>query len=290
MKKSIKNLMYVAIISTTSFAFLACSEELEDAPKTETNDTSNEEVVTGQVEEVDSTVQCNQEVDLGLPSGTIWAGWNVGASAPEELGNYYAWGETKIKEDYTLETYMHFSKKDSSYLDIEICDIDTTYLSVDTTYLKFDTTYLSDNTCTIDTCIIDTCIITDTVLTYSLKPEYNVALQEWQENWAIPTKADFEELIAVCTWHWIKYKGANGYKIVGPNGNAIFLPAAGYRSGKSLLDSGDGGNYWTISKPDTSDYIAWGFGFSEQHYDISESCYRIAGHSIRPVKQIITTE
>ena len=266
MKKFIKNLMYVTIISTTSFAFLACSEEIEDAPKTETNDTSNEESVTDQVEEVDSTVQCNQEVDLGLPSGTIWAGWNVGASAPEELGNYYAWGETKIKEDYTLETYIHYSKDDSCYLSLDTCIIDTIIIDGAPDSCVFDTTY------------------------YAFNPMCDVALQEWEENWSIPTKADFEELITVCTWHWIKYKGANGYKIVGPNGNAIFLPAAGYRSGKSLLDSGDGGNYWTKSNHEITDYIAWGFGFSKQHYDISESCYRIAGHSIRPVKQIITTE
>lgn len=48
-----------------------------------------------------------QEVDLGLPSGTIWAGWNVGASSPEESGGYYAWGETEEKNDYSWETYKY---------------------------------------------------------------------------------------------------------------------------------------------------------------------------------------
>ena len=45
-------------------------------------------------------------VDLGLPSGTLWATCNVGASSPEEYGNYYAWGELSEKSDYSWETYI----------------------------------------------------------------------------------------------------------------------------------------------------------------------------------------
>ncbi len=53
----------------------------------------------------ESGISIEQEVDLGLPSGTIWAGWNVGASTPEQFGGYYAWGEIEEKNDYTWNTY-----------------------------------------------------------------------------------------------------------------------------------------------------------------------------------------
>ena len=44
-------------------------------------------------------------VDLGLPSGTLWATCNLGASSPEEYGDYYAWGETEQKDYYDWDTY-----------------------------------------------------------------------------------------------------------------------------------------------------------------------------------------
>ncbi len=51
----------------------------------------------------------HEAVDLGLPSGTLWATCNVGASSPEELGDYFAWGETKPKEKYSDENYMFYN-------------------------------------------------------------------------------------------------------------------------------------------------------------------------------------
>ena len=48
-----------------------------------------------------------EAVDLGLPSGTLWANMNVGAEKPEEYGDYFAWGETKPKDVYDWSTYIH---------------------------------------------------------------------------------------------------------------------------------------------------------------------------------------
>ena len=56
-------------------------------------------------------ISLTQEVDLGLPSGLIWAGWNVGASSPEQYGGYYAWGELEEKDDYTLSNYQYYNDK-----------------------------------------------------------------------------------------------------------------------------------------------------------------------------------
>ena len=59
-----------------------------------------------------------KEVDLGLPSGTIWAGWNVGASSPEQYGGYYAWGETEEKNDYDGDTYKYCVSQAGEYVNI----------------------------------------------------------------------------------------------------------------------------------------------------------------------------
>lgn len=57
-------------------------------------------------------------IDLGLPSGTKWCCCNVGASAPEEFGGYYAWGETNEKSEYNLDSYTFYDHKHHAYIDI----------------------------------------------------------------------------------------------------------------------------------------------------------------------------
>lgn len=59
-----------------------------------------------------------KEVDLGLPSGTIWAGWNIGATSPEQYGDYYAWGETSTKINYTEETYKFYNITTKQWINI----------------------------------------------------------------------------------------------------------------------------------------------------------------------------
>ena len=62
-------------------------------------------------------------IDLGLPSGTLWACCNVGANAPQEFGGYYAWGETEEKEEYSWATYTFYSPDNDSYANLgsDIC-------------------------------------------------------------------------------------------------------------------------------------------------------------------------
>ena len=54
-------------------------------------------------------------VDLGLPSGTLWATCNIGANAPEDYGDYFAWGETKPKDNYDLNNYKWYNHDDNYY-------------------------------------------------------------------------------------------------------------------------------------------------------------------------------
>lgn len=184
-----------------------------------------------------------KEIDLGLPSGTIWAAWNVGATSPDEHGDYYAWGETTTKEVYNKEAYKYNDEQTGENINIE-SDISGT--------------------------------------------KYDVARQEWGGSWRMPTKAEIAELVSNCEWTRCQYKGVNGYKVTGPNGNNIFLPAAGFRFDTSLCFDGIEGRYWsaTLTEGEGGDYnLAWYLNFERLYcseYLHDYWCFH--GHSIRPVK------
>ena len=100
--------------------------------------------------------------------------------------------------------------------------------------------------------------------------------------WRIPTYEEFLELKEKCTWRWITQNGVNGYKIIGPNKNSIFLPAAGYRSEQLLYSLGYNGDYW-LSLLDTAfSGGAWGARIASKEVRIA-SLDRYYGRSIRPV-------
>lgn len=75
-----------------------------------------------------------EAIDLGLPSGTKWASWNVGASAPEEFGGYYAWGETEEKDYYDWSTYAYC---DGSYWDCYYIGSDISGTEYDVAHVKW---------------------------------------------------------------------------------------------------------------------------------------------------------
>lgn len=110
----------------------------------------------------------------------------------------------------------------------------------------------------------------------------DVAHVKWGGNWRMPTKAEFDELVDNCTWVWTSQNGKSGYKIIGPNGNSIFLPAAGYRYGDSLEGAESYGHYWS-SMSYAEDYkIAYYLYFKVDNRCTNwEGCS--LGHSIRPV-------
>lgn len=124
-------------------------------------------------------------VDLGL--SVNWACCNVGANAPEELGGYYAWGETEEKNDYSRENYKWY--KGGEF-----------------------TKYCTDT----DQGLVDNKIV--------LEPEDDVAHVKWGGNWRMPTLEEMEELVKKCSWKLASLNGIKGCKVTGPNGNSIFLP------------------------------------------------------------------
>ena len=174
-----------------------------------------------------------EAVDLGLLSGTKWANMNVGATAPEEYGGYYAWGETEEKDYYDGSTYAYY--KDDNYI------------------------YIGDD-------------IAGT--------KYDVAHMKWGGDWVMPTKDQIDELIKKCTYEMITVNNVNGGKFTGPNGNSIFLPAAGYRWGGDLSYAGLNGYYWSSTQRMESNayVILFGSGYADWFYSL-----RYYGQSVRPV-------
>ena len=111
---------------------------------------------------------------------------------------------------------------------------------------------------------------------------YDAATANWGSGWRMPTKEELEELVDKCDWEWTRQGGCNGYRVTGPNGNSIFLPAAGWRYGSSLNLAGYRGYYWSSTPYWSSAHGAYYLDFSSgDHYVDWRYCS--GGRSIRPV-------
>lgn len=112
----------------------------------------------------------------------------------------------------------------------------------------------------------------------------DAARQNWGGSWRMPTHAEFGELINNCTWTWTTQNGHNGYKVTGPNGNSIFLPAAGCPYGASSYHVGSDGFYWSSTPYGSSTQRAYIFSFdSGIRNRFWDSRYH--GQSVRPVSE-----
>ena len=190
-------------------------------------------------------------VDLGLPSEIKWATCNVGASSPEEYGGYYAWGETEEKEDYSWSTYKWFSG-----------NIYSNY-----TFTKYNTNISMD--------VVDNKTVLD--------PEDDVAHVKWGGTWRMPTEAEQDELCNNCTWTWTTQNGVEGCRVTSKtNGNSIFLPATGYRSGTEINYSGALGYCWSSSLVSSFSNNAYYLYFGSNDRDWG-NYNRYNGLSVRPV-------
>ena len=114
------------------------------------------------------------------------------------------------------------------------------------------------------------------------EPKYDAATANWGEGWRMPTDEELVELIDKCDWQWTTQGGHNGYKVTGPNGNSIFLPAAGWRYGTSLSLAGAFGLYWSSTPDGSNSLLAYRLYFnSGSHYVYWLN--RSLGPSVRPV-------
>jgi hypothetical protein len=111
----------------------------------------------------------------------------------------------------------------------------------------------------------------------------DAARANWGGSWRMPTMAEQDELREQCTWTWTTQNGVKGYKVTSKsNGNSIFLPAAGFRSGSSLSCVGILGYFWSSSLGTDGPYRAWGVCFHSNNVDRSHT-YRYLGYTVRPV-------
>ena len=100
----------------------------------------------------------------------------------------------------------------------------------------------------------------------------------------MPTMKEFQELIDNCDWKWTTQNGENGYKVTGPNGNSIFLPAAGYRNGTELNGRDSIGHYWSGMLDEYYSNRAYYLGFNSGDHGFYDY-YRENGHTVRPVSE-----
>ena len=114
----------------------------------------------------------------------------------------------------------------------------------------------------------------------NLTAQYDAATANWGGDWRMPTYDELYELSTQCTWTWTTQNGVNGYKVKGPNGNSIFLPAAGFRYGSSLYSGS--GDYLSSTPYESDSEHAYDLYFSSSNHGM-EYYDRIVGWSVRPV-------
>ena len=199
------------------------------------------------------TANGHEYVDLGLPSGTLWAACNVGASKPEGYGTYYAWGEKGTKSVYNWDGYK-YAKGNYDKL--------TKYCSKS----KYGNNGFTDNLTT-------------------LQSGDDPATVNWGSGWRTPSEAQWRELLANTTDQWTTKSGVKGRLFISnKNGQSIFMPAAGSCWGNGSDHVGSRVCYWSRSLSTGSPYYAWGLYFD------SFDCYvgyfnRYCGLSVRPVRE-----
>lgn len=202
----------------------------------------------------------HEYVDLGLPSGTLWATCNIGASSPEDYGDYFAWGETT--------GYIN-GKKNFSWSTYKWCKGSQSTMTKYCTDSSYGYKGFTDNKTELDL-------------------EDDAAYVNWGPAWRIPSNEQFKELInsQYTTITWTTQNGVNGYRITSEsNNNSIFLPAAGCRMGyQSTLPSSNG---WYISHdlntrgiPIGADSISFS---NDDEPSYVGSANRFIGASVRPV-------
>ena len=191
----------------------------------------------------------SRAIDLGL--SVKWASCNVGATRPEQYGDYFAWGEVEPKTTYYWSTYKYCNGSDDSM---------TKYCNNS----KDGYNGFTDNKRKLD--------LSD-----------DVARMKWGGAWRMPTRAEQDELRNNCTWTWTTQNGVKGYKVVGPNGNSIFLPAAGCVYGGTLDDAGSCGFYWSSSLYTDVPSRAYGVSFYSDSVGWDGSGGRYYGLAVLPV-------
>lgn len=221
----------------------------------------------------------HEYVDMGLPSKTVWATCNVGAKKAEDYGNFYAWGETMPKNDYSWETYT------LPYDSIKISG--KTVLPNNREFNDKWNYYRLKGRYTMNT------------EKMKLLPEDDAATVNWGKSWSTPTVEQWNELCDTSLCHWEQQM--KGFLVTSKkNGKSIFLPACGTYNGKeapkTYFNEGDSvrydGAYWsgTLVKEkmeNTAPYLRFNTGYQRMRQSYITTGRQLScGMSIRPVAKL----
>ncbi len=250
-----------------------------------TNFTAEKTCTAGQI----TTINRSGFVDVGIP-GILWADRNLGAAEVYDYGNYYAWGEVAIKDDYSWDSYSYGRDKEGN----------ETHAMVNK-YCPTDKTDYWDGDGSPDG-------------KTTLEPADNVATVT-NAKWTMPTQSDFAALKNNCYWVWVtNYNSKSGYIVYktkdyahkggvkfaddGKEGSVdytssysvddathIFLPAAGYCFGTSLNNEVPYGYYWTLSSYYEYPRNGLVLNFSSDYVNPYQWDSRCCGRSVRAVRK-----
>lgn len=198
------------------------------------------------------SINGHEYVDLGLPSGTLWATCNIGATMPEEYGDYFAWGETETKDAYNWSSYQYCKDGDSTF---------TKYCC--------NSEYGNDG-------------YTDTL---TILQDDDDPATAWGVKWHTPSMTQWEELIQYTTNKWTIQNGVKGMLFTANNGKSLFLPAAGVYSNNWFDETDPDGGYWSNSLCTDFPNCARGMHFYSEGYAI-HCIFRKSGCSVRPVTSL----
>ena len=206
----------------------------------------------------------HEYVDLGLPSGTLWATCNVGANSIEDYGERFAWGETQPKSDYSQNTYKYYGRKSKSNSKVRI-DRLTKYCNNS----KYGYKGLIDNLTVLQT-------------------DDDAATVNWGNGWYMPTKEHWNELVERTTCTWTTRNGVHGITLTASNGNSIFLPSRYFVHGEEVVLHD---HYWSSSLFIEEDLVigpdhAISFGITKAHGKLRKGVIvreRENGFLVRPV-------
>lgn len=202
-------------------------------------------------------------VDLDLPSGLLWASYNVGATYPEERGDYFAWGETVGY--HNDEDKDHFQWKNNAHVSYNAA-------TNKSTWLKY--------------CSGDGKLVLD--------PEDDAATQNWGSPWRMPTKADWDELFKNSDRYMTTQNDVRGILLTSKrNGEEIFLPFTGYMDSNGIVGVDLEVRYWSSQLDTENRFPNNAFCFYAQksdyvksfNYYTNKDALRITGMCVRPVRQ-----
>ncbi len=222
------------------------------------------------VNTVSGSINGKDYIDLGLPSGTLWATCNIGANYPEEYGDYFAWGETETKDNYSWETYKYCMGSSTTL----------TKYCWERSQKKYGYNGYEDDL-------------------RELLPEDDAATKNWGANWQMPSGEQIEELInsEYTTMIHTSQNGVDGRMFTSKiNGNSIFFPYAYYRYDTFIpsINWDFDGHYWSRSLDTNHDswngsYLGF-YNFKEagphnkvEYRIFCGNDYRCYGYPVRPV-------